>query len=67
MTGWSAVSNSDLRPGNVVWLELPELPDRPRIAVEVQEGVSGDRIEVRALASDDTLFFVPFGRLFVRY
>lgn len=49
--------------GQLLWLELEEFPDRPRIVVRVFS-VQGLRVEVYALGGDDTLIRVDRARLF---
>lgn len=49
--------------GQLLWLELEELPDRPKVAVRVFAVLRSHRIQVEIMASDQTLITVDEKRL----
>lgn len=50
--------------GQLLWLELEEFPDRPKVAVRVFDVLRGHRAQVEILASDHALVNVDLNRLY---
>jgi hypothetical protein len=50
--------------GQLLWLELEEFPERPKVAVQVLDVLRGYRAQVRFLTSDRVWVSVDLNRLY---
>lgn len=53
--------------GQLLWLELEEFPELPKVAVRVFDVLRGFRAQVELLSSNRALVNVDFARLFVEH